>query len=76
MRMSKPKYRQPRSQGSLLPPYLRSATGRRENLGTRLKYRKSSIKPPGGLFFPSTFEEGGGGLIEGGGLKERGAYLI
>ena len=75
MRMSKPKYRQPRSQGSLLPPYLRSATGRRENLGTRLKYRKSSIKPPGGLFFPSTFEEGGG-LIEGGGLKERGAYLI
>ena len=77
MRMSKPKYRQPHSQGSLLPPYLRSATGRRENLGTRLKYRKSSIKPPGGLFFSSTFEEeGGGGLIEGGGLKNRGAYLI
>ena len=30
-------------------------------------YRKSSIKPPGGLFFSSTFE---------GGLIERGSYLI
>ena len=25
----------------------------------RCKYRKSFIKPPGGLFFPSTFEGGG-----------------
>ena len=33
-------------------------------------YRKSSIKPPGGLIFSNTFE-GGGGLIERGGLKER-----
>ena len=31
----------------------------------RCKYRKSFIKPPGGLFFPSTFE---GGLKRGGGL--------
>ena len=36
-------------------------------------YRKSSIKPPGGLIFSSTFEgglnrEGGGGLKEMGGL--------
>ena len=36
-------------------------------LGERY-YRKSSIKPPGGLiFFPSTFE-GGGGLKREGGL--------
>ena len=34
------------------------------------KYRKSSIKPPGGLIFSSTFEGRRGGLIE------RGAYLI
>ena len=34
------------------------------------------LSPPGGLFFSSTFE-GGGGLIEREGLKERGgAYLI
>ena len=40
-----------------------------------LSYRKSSIKPPGGLIFLSTFE--GGRIIERGGLKERGgAYLI
>ena len=42
-------------------------------IGKALSYRKSSIKPPGGLFFSSTFEgklnrEGGGG-----GLLERGA---
>ena len=65
--------------GSLLLA-LTCATGRRENLGKGLKYRKSSIKPSEGLFFSSTFEGwsgwGGGGLIEGGGLKERGAYLI
>ena len=33
------------------------------------------LSPPEGLFFSSAFE-GGGGLIERGGLKERGAYLI
>ena len=36
------------------------------------------IKPPGGLFFSSTFEGGGGGvgdLIERGGLKERGGLF-
>jgi len=31
-------------------------------------YRKSSIKPPGGLFILSPFEGWGGGLIETGGL--------
>ena len=75
MRMSKLKYR-------LLVPRVLSyprpygALRVRENLGTRLKYRKSSIKPPGGLFFSSTLEKGGGGLIEGEGLKERGVCLI
>ena len=34
----------------------------------RFAYRKSSIKPPGGLFF--SLEVGGGAL------KERGVYLI
>ena len=32
------------------------------------------LSPPGGLFFSSTFE--GGLNREGGGLKEKGGYLI
>ena len=43
--------------------------------GSSTAYRKSSIKPPEGLFISSPFEwgkgglrEGGGGLIEAGGL--------
>ena len=32
------------------------------------------LSPPGGLFFSSTFE-GGGGLIERKGLKERGSLF-
>ena len=43
---------------------------------TQTLYRKSSIKPPGGLFISSPFEAGGGGLIEKGGLFKSGAYLI
>ena len=31
-------------------------------------YHKSSIKPPGGLYISSPFEEGGGGLFERRGL--------
>ena len=38
-----------------------------------VKYCKSSIKPPGGLFFSSTSE---GGLNREGGIKERGGGLI
>ena len=38
-------------------------------------YRKSSIMPPGGLFISNTFE-GGGGLIETGGLFFRGKGLF
>ena len=38
-----------------------------------IKYRKSSIKPPRGLFISNPFE---GGLIEMGGLFERGAYKV
>ena len=37
-------------------------------------YRKSSIKPPGGLIFFKPFW-GGGDLIERGGLKERGGLF-
>ena len=37
-------------------------------------YRKSSIKPPGGLIFSSTFE-GGGGLNREGGLKREGGLI-
>ena len=37
-----------------------------------VNYRKSSIKPPGGLFISSPFE---GGLIETGGLFERGGLF-
>ena len=39
-------------------------------------YRKASINPQ--LFILNTFEggRGGGGLLETGGLFERGAYLI
>ena len=38
--------------------------------GSSTTYRKSSIKPPEGLFISSPFEGGGGegGLIEAGGL--------
>ena len=36
-------------------------------------YRKSSIKPPGGLIFSSTFE--GGGLNREGGLKIEGGLI-
>ena len=42
-----------------------------------MHYRKSSIKPPGGLFTSSPFEGGGGGggLIENGGLFKRGGLF-
>ena len=41
-----------------------------------MHYRKSSIKPPGGLFTSSPFEGGGGGgLIETGGLFKRGGLF-
>ena len=41
---------------------------------TRFRYRKSSIKPPGGLiFFQAVLR--GGGLIEREGLKERGGLF-
>ena len=44
-----------------------------------MHYRKSSIKPPGGLFTSSPFEggggAGGGGLIETGGLFKRGGLI-
>ena len=39
-----------------------------------MHYRKSSIKPPGGLFTSSPFE-GGGDLIETGGLFKRGGLF-
>ena len=39
------------------------------------KYRKSSIKPPGGLFISNTFE-GGEGLNWDGGLFEEGTYVV
>ena len=38
-------------------------------------YRKSSIKPPGGLIFFQALLRGAGGLIENGGLKERGGFF-
>ena len=39
-------------------------------------YRKSPMKPPGGLIFSSTFEGGGGGgLIERGGLFNLGKRI-
>ena len=38
------------------------------NTGSSTAYRKSSIKPPEGLFISSPFEWGRGGLIEAGGL--------
>ena len=38
-------------------------------------YRKSSIKPPGGGLFISSPFEGGGGLIETGGLFEMGGLI-
>ena len=40
-----------------------------------MHYRKSSIKPPGGLFTSSPFEGGGGGLIETGGSLKRGGLF-
>ena len=48
------------------------STTRKQTIGPEAEeykyiYRKSSIKPPGGLFFSSTFE-GGGGLKREGGL--------
>ena len=43
--------------------------------GLKINYRKSSIKPPGGLIFFQALLRGGGGLNREGGLKERGGLI-
>ena len=40
-----------------------------------MHYRKSSIKPPGGIIYFKPIWGGGGGLIETGGLFKRGGLF-
>ena len=65
-------YRQTRSFSELSRPFFlisRLNFHRLHNLVALTTYRKSSIKPPGGLFISSPFD--GGLTIETGGLFER-----